>query len=243
MYRAHVRVEAGEQDFPPAEAVAVLAGIKHFGVAGQEGWRLLVSALRRMPAATSTEGAARAQMERLPTGGPINAAAAAEAAAHLDRFAGIDTSSQWGDSAERWAAMSRLYDEAWCRLHQGEAELRGGSRTHATQVLTQAVGICDRLGAQPLRDRILAAARRGRIDLGAPPPQAAGLTARETEVLHRLAIGRTNAQIATDLYMSPKTASVHVSRIIAKLNVANRTEAAVWAHRNGLIGTVPETRS
>ena len=49
-----------------------------------------------------------------------------------------------------------------------------------------------------------------------------------------LADGRTNEQIAAELFMSPKTASVHVSRIISKLGVANRTEAAAYAHRNGL---------
>jgi DNA-binding NarL/FixJ family response regulator len=57
---------------------------------------------------------------------------------------------------------------------------------------------------------------------------------REREVLTLVADGRTNEQIAEVLYMSPKTASVHVSRIIAKLGVANRTEAAAYAHRHGL---------
>lgn len=52
-----------------------------------------------------------------------------------------------------------------------------------------------------------------------------------------LADGRTNEQIAAELFMSPKTASVHVSRIISKLGVANRTEAAAYAHRNGLVAT------
>lgn len=66
---------------------------------------------------------------------------------------------------------------------------------------------------------------------------AHGLTRREREVLMVLADGRTNEQIAAELFMSPKTASVHVSRIISKLGVANRTEAAVYAHRNGLVAT------
>ena len=61
------------------------------------------------------------------------------------------------------------------------------------------------------------------------------LTARELEVLAVLAEGRTNEQIAAELYMSPKTASVHVSRIIAKLGVANRTEAVAVARRAGLL--------
>jgi DNA-binding NarL/FixJ family response regulator len=61
------------------------------------------------------------------------------------------------------------------------------------------------------------------------------LTAREAEVLSLLAEGRTNAEIAATLFMSPKTASVHVSHIMAKLGATNRTEAAATARRQGLL--------
>ena len=61
-----------------------------------------------------------------------------------------------------------------------------------------------------------------------------GLTAREAEVLALVAIGRTNRQIGEQLFISDKTASVHVSRILAKLNARSRTEAAAVAHRHGL---------
>jgi DNA-binding CsgD family transcriptional regulator len=61
------------------------------------------------------------------------------------------------------------------------------------------------------------------------------LTAREREVLRLVAEGMSNGQIAQRLYISPKTASVHVSRIIAKLEVSNRVEAAAVAHRLGLL--------
>jgi DNA-binding NarL/FixJ family response regulator len=54
------------------------------------------------------------------------------------------------------------------------------------------------------------------------------------EVVGLLARGRTNAQITAELFMSPKTASVHVSRIITKLGLGNRTEVAAYAHRNGI---------
>ena len=57
-----------------------------------------------------------------------------------------------------------------------------------------------------------------------------------------LAQGRTNHQIADGLFMSPKTASVHVSRIITKLGVANRTEAAAYAHRHGLTSSPKQAR-
>jgi DNA-binding NarL/FixJ family response regulator len=53
-------------------------------------------------------------------------------------------------------------------------------------------------------------------------------------VLALVAAGRSNRQIAQALFISPKTASVHVSNILAKLGVANRVEAAAAAHRLGL---------
>jgi DNA-binding CsgD family transcriptional regulator len=65
-------------------------------------------------------------------------------------------------------------------------------------------------------------------------PASLGLTAREAEVLALLAAGRTNRQIGQELFITPKTASVHVSRILAKLGVAGRGEAAAIAHRLGL---------
>ncbi|MGI5246656.1 helix-turn-helix domain-containing protein [Dactylosporangium sp. CA-139066] len=61
------------------------------------------------------------------------------------------------------------------------------------------------------------------------------LTEREREVLRLVAEGYSNGRIAEQLYISPKTASVHVSRIIAKLDVANRIEAAAAARRLGLL--------
>jgi DNA-binding CsgD family transcriptional regulator len=61
-----------------------------------------------------------------------------------------------------------------------------------------------------------------------------GLTRRETEMLALVAEGRTNRQIGQALFITPKTASVHVSRILAKLGVAGRGEAAAVAHRLGL---------
>ncbi|MCW2952051.1 MAG: transcriptional regulator, LuxR family, partial [Conexibacter sp.] len=96
-----------------------------------------------------------------------------------------------------------------------------------------------RLGEQPLRTEIEALARRARVALGAqePPPDPAaelGITAREREVLALLAEGRTNREVAETLVISQKTASVHVSHILAKLDARNRGEAAAIARRLGL---------
>jgi DNA-binding NarL/FixJ family response regulator len=61
------------------------------------------------------------------------------------------------------------------------------------------------------------------------------LTEREREVLCLVAGGATNREVASRLFMSPKTASVHVSRILTKLDAATRTEAAALAHASGLV--------
>ncbi|MGZ4637777.1 MAG: helix-turn-helix domain-containing protein, partial [Actinomycetes bacterium] len=61
------------------------------------------------------------------------------------------------------------------------------------------------------------------------------LTGREQEVLALLALGRSNRQIAGQLYISDKTVSVHVSNILAKLGAGGRTEAVAVARRRGLL--------
>jgi DNA-binding CsgD family transcriptional regulator len=101
------------------------------------------------------------------------------------------------------------------------------------------------LGATPLRREIELLAQRGRLRLHEPanetakrkpssPAASLGLTHREAEVLALVAQGRTNRQIGQALFITPKTAGVHVSRILAKLGVAGRGEAAAVAHRLGL---------
>ena len=73
-------------------------------------------------------------------------------------------------------------------------------------------------------------ADRGRDGRGA----TAGLTDREREVLRLLSSGKSNREIGAELFITPKTASVHVSNILAKLGAASRTEAAAIAHREGV---------
>ena len=76
---------------------------------------------------------------------------------------------------------------------------------------------------------------------GAPADAGpAELTPREREVLALVAEGLTNAELAERLYISPRTAGVHVSNILAKLGMSSRTEAAAWAVRSGL-GAVSST--
>jgi DNA-binding NarL/FixJ family response regulator len=91
-----------------------------------------------------------------------------------------------------------------------------------------------------------ALARRGRLDLGAdtpPAPRAVGLTPRELEVLRLLVAGKSNRQIAEQLFISGKTASVHVTNILAKLGVHSRLEAAARARELGLDHLVDSRQS
>ena len=115
----------------------------------------------------------------------------------------------------------------------------------AASALRRALETAERLGAEPLarrRSRRSPAGRgcrsrptRGAGDAEADEPTAAlGLTAREREVLALVALGRTNRQIAEELFISENTAGVHVSNILGKLGVTGRGEAAAIAYRLGL---------
>jgi len=132
-----------------------------------------------------------------------------------------------------------VYETARSRWRLAEALLEAGRRDEAQQEWQQATEAADQLGARPLLTALANLGRRGRLshDQGRPGGQVnvlRGLTAREHEVLRLLAAGRTNREIATELFIAPKTASVHVSNILAKLGAASRTEAAAIAHAEGI---------
>ncbi|MFI0975507.1 AAA family ATPase [Streptomyces sp. NPDC021093] len=132
------------------------------------------------------------------------------------------------------------YELARCRRRLAEALLAAGRRNEAAKQAYAARDTAVRLGAVPLREALDALVRRGRLaDAPAAGERIADLTARESEVLRLLGRGRTNRQIGEELYISGKTASVHVSNILAKLGAASRTEAVGIAYREGLIE--PET--
>jgi DNA-binding CsgD family transcriptional regulator/tetratricopeptide (TPR) repeat protein len=156
--------------------------------------------------------------------------------------------------ADPWREVARAFDAiglplpgAYARFRAGEAHVAAGDRAAAAVPLRDAAATAERTGAALIGEDVAALARRARIDLrdpaheaGAPPepddsPAARlGLTPRELEVLLLVAEGRTNRAIGETLFMSEKTASVHVSRILAKLGVGGRVEAAAVAHRLGL---------
>jgi len=120
-----------------------------------------------------------------------------------------------------------------------EALAEAGRRDEAEEQWRQAAQAADRLGAKPLHRALDDLARRARIGTVPEPRDSAALaslTSREREVLRLIAAGRSNREIASVLFIAPKTASVHVSNILGKLGASSRTEAAAIAHREGLAG-------
>ena len=170
--------------------------------------------------------------------GPEAVAWLARAEAEWTRVEGRSDPAGWAAAADAFG-YGYLYEEARCRWRLAEALLGDGRRQEAAEAARAAHEIAERLGAGPLLAELEALGRRGRLDLGVEPPgqpgaAAPGLTPRELEVLRLVAAGRSNGQIAEALFISRKTASVHVSNILAKLGVHTRTEAAAEAHRLGL---------
>ncbi|MGY0018861.1 helix-turn-helix transcriptional regulator [Streptomyces sp. YJ-C3] len=134
------------------------------------------------------------------------------------------------------------YELARCRRRLAEALLTADRREEAAEQAAAARDTAVRLGAVPLREALDDLVRRGRLaDAPATEERIAALTARESDVLRLLGRGRTNRQIGEELFISGKTASVHVSNILAKLGATSRTEAVGIAYREGLIE--PETGS
>jgi DNA-binding CsgD family transcriptional regulator len=149
-------------------------------------------------------------------------------------------------AAAAWEADGQPYPLADALLRAAEAALATGDRDGAAARLRRAAELADGLGARPLAAEIQALARSARIrrevaQAGHKPAAATplGLTAREFEVLRLVADGRSNPEIAARLFISAKTASVHVSNILGKTGVASRGEAAAAAHRLHLFDAVP----
>ncbi|WP_232247890.1 helix-turn-helix transcriptional regulator [Kitasatospora azatica] len=188
---------------------------------------------------------------------PLHQGWARLAEAELARAAGVDTAAHWAAAIEPLRATGLPYPLVLALLGAGGAAAAAGDRERAGELLREAAELAARRGDTGLGREIarladragvaraLAAtegAREGaRADRSEPGGASAfHLTPRETDVLRLLAEGRTNRQIAEELFISPKTASVHVSNILAKLEVSGRGEAAALAHRLRLF---PEGRT
>ena len=263
--RLELEIEAARGRPLEARRVAEEALDRGFPLSTERyAWPLLYSALaaeadaRGLPAAEPGRAAflerVRRAAGRLPRLVPVWAAYGLMVDAELRRAQGCDDPDRW---AEAVAALERPEQRpfrlAQARYRWAEALLgAGGDRERAAGLLARAHATAVRLGAVPLREGVERLAGRARIALGDPhggrggagsrapapptdPVEAFGLTPRERDVLRLVAAGRSNRQIAEELFISPKTASVHVSNILAKLGVSGRGEAAAMAHRLRLV--------
>lgn len=124
----------------------------------------------------------------------------------------------------------------YIRFRLAERLAQSKNRAEVKTLIGEAFVAAEALGAGLLIGRLGILATRVGVELsaaGGTGPLAA-LTARELEVLRLVAAGRSNSEIGSELFISTKTASVHVSNILAKLGVRSRTEAAAVAHRAGM---------
>jgi DNA-binding CsgD family transcriptional regulator len=164
--------------------------------------------------------------------------------AERTRLAGPSDPDAWAAAAEAWRDLGWPHRAGYAWWRQAQAQLDAGQPAASAAGALRAAGSAAD-GHAPLLAHIRALAERARVPLrpvaavtAAPTTKAPapyGLTGRELAVLRLLAAGRTNAQIGAELYISPKTAGVHVSSILRKLGVSGRVQAAAMAERAGLL--------
>jgi ATP/maltotriose-dependent transcriptional regulator MalT len=212
------------------------------GVRAQADCAELARARRDGAAERAAVDRAQAILERVRDLGVDNPALLATIEAEVARARGRADPDAWAVAAQACEARGAAPHGAYDRWRYAKAALA------AVPALSTAQDVAERLGARPLLDEIDGLARRARLDLAparkapvgadAGLPDAArevGLSARELEVLEHVAQGQTNREIAADLFISARTAGVHVSHILEKLGASTRTEAATAAHRLGLV--------
>ena len=225
-------------------------------------WPLLAVGARACAAPAAVRGPAAAERSgdllgrlrtlagKMDARGPVQLAGrltfAAEAGPELvDEADDGQALAQWDAAAAAWERAAQPYQVAAAMLRAADAAMTAGDRDAAAERLRRAAELADQLGARPLAEEIGLFARNARLALGAgrddsrAAPRPLGLTARESEVLRLVAAGRSNPEIAAELFISAKTASVHVSNILAKLGVSSRGEAAAAAYRLRLFDPAP----
>ncbi|MDH6108369.1 DNA-binding CsgD family transcriptional regulator [Kitasatospora sp. MAP12-15] len=185
------------------------------------------------PAADTFTDRARAIVDQHGTE-PLVAALGALVHAERARQDRTDDRATWRAVADSWQVADQPYREAYARYREAETAIRAGRRDQAERALAACAGLARHLAARPLLRLAHHLAERGRLTdhTGSTgPPDAVrarfDLTERESQVLALLSNGESNRQIARSLFISDRTVAVHVSHILDKLGVRNRTEAAL----------------
>ncbi|MDN5859235.1 MAG: AAA family ATPase, partial [Pseudonocardia sp.] len=219
-----------------AQAALAGSGAVPAAAARAEGERL----------AAVAEDTAALGVPRASTLGPEGRAWLAWARAELTRLTGADPAA-WSAAVEAFAYEGGTpsapgYRQAYGLLRRAEARL--ALRETPARVADDLIAAQDaamRLAAAPLAAAVAVTARRAGVALSgtaAATPAVRGvdpLTPREKAVLDLVAQGRTNRQVGAELFISEKTVSVHLSRVMAKLGASSRTEAVSVAYARGLL--------
>ncbi|MFD5830622.1 helix-turn-helix transcriptional regulator [Lentzea sp. NPDC060358] len=169
--------------------------------------------------------------------GPEGQAWLARAVAEESRLTGAGDPELWRAAVDGFA-YGLVYEQALCRWRLAEALLGADRRDEAAEELRKADEVATELKALPLGEAVASCAKRARITLRPEEPvreQVDLFTPRERDVLGLVAAGRTNREVGEELYISEKTVSVHLSRIMAKLGASRRAEAVAIAYDRGLL--------
>ncbi|MFD1661375.1 AAA family ATPase [Streptomyces caeni] len=262
LVRVEIAIAAGEGRLADARAALRRVLAAGFPPGTQRyGWPLLLTGAAAEADARGLPGAEPGRTEALErirdtartlvANVPVWQAYARWVRAELMRAEGCADPGAWSDAVTAFEPLDRPYDLARVRHRLAESLLTAGAdenaRDRAAELLRLAGAVADHLGARPLAEAVALLAQRARLTLTCAaqraavvdPAESLGLTSRERDVLRLVAAGHSNRGIAEELFISPKTASVHVSNILAKLGVSGRGEAAALAHRLRLFP--PET--
>jgi DNA-binding CsgD family transcriptional regulator len=197
--------------------------------------RMLAAAVEILLATGDLEyaRAASAELAEIATavGTPLLHAASAHATGAIRLAEGqiADASTSLREAWDVWRDLEMPYEEAQtCCLMAAVCEQRGDQEGRRLE-LDAARRLFTQLNAEPSLDRL------GDQSAGAARQRVGSLSAREVQVLHLLAAGRTNREIAEALFISGKTVARHVSNIFDKLGVSSRAGATAWAYQHNLI--------
>jgi DNA-binding CsgD family transcriptional regulator len=194
---------------------------------------------RRDPATTARIDRLGDELARLPAPTPDDHSEVAHhrtASNELARLRGCSTPEDWAEAVRAWQAAERPREEAYSLLRQAECHVAARQREKAAATASAARALALRIGAAPIVADVDALLARTRLSTAPAPREPAedrpyGLTEREYEVLQQLGTGATNREIARELFISERTVGVHVSRVLHKLQVTNRAQAAAVAVR------------